>query len=183
MAIIEQCNNCGRSLSDCPYYDKDSVGLCQNYVKPIDNSRFFSNFFSPKGRIGRVQYLVTVLIAVAFYLLLSFVLGLIVGMIFGQDDFYILLVSIISFIPAAALVIVAGLKRCHDAGVDWWYSIIPILLMFASGLFLLVIGAAAFFFLFFQKSEEGLNECGTEPLKPYSAQVDWVEDKATSPHR
>lgn len=182
MAIIEQCNNCGRSLSDCPYYDKDSVGLCQNYVNPIDNSRFFSNFFSPKGRIGRVQYLVTVLIAVAFYLLLSFVLGLIVGMIFGQDDFYILLVSIISFIPAAALVIVAGLKRCH-AGVDWWYSIIPILLMFASGLFLLVIGAAAFFFLFFQKSEEGLNECGTEPLKPYSAQVDWVEDKATSPHR
>jgi len=177
MAIIEQCNNCGRSLSECPYYDKDQAGVCNHYVKPIDNSRFFSNFFSAKGRIGRVQYLVTVLIAVAFYLLLSFVLGLLVGMKYGQNDFYINLIVIICFIPAAALIILAGLKRCHDAGVDWWYSIVPILLVFITGLIPLIIGAAAFFFLFFQKSDEGLNEFGTEPLKPYSTQVEWKEEQ------
>lgn len=174
MAIIEQCEKCGRSISECPYYDKDQVGLCQNYVKPIDNSRFFSNFFSAKGRIGRVQYLVTVLIAVAVYLLLSYALAFFISRHFGPKND---LISVICFIPCAALIILAGLKRCHDAGVDWWYSIIPILLMFITGLVIWVIGAAAFFFLFFQKSVEGLNEFGSEPLKPYLPQIQWKEEK------
>ena len=79
MAIQDQCNKCGRSLSDCPYYDKDYTGICRYYVEPIDNSKFFSHFFTAKGRIGRVQYLVTALIAVAFYALLYFGIGKISG--------------------------------------------------------------------------------------------------------
>ena len=51
------------------------------------------------------------------------------------------------------------------------------LLIFATGLAVLMIGAVAFFFLFFQKSIDGLNEFGTEPLKPYLPQVEWKEEK------
>ncbi len=177
MAIIEQCNHCGRSLSECPYYDKDHVGLCRNYVNPIDNSHFFSHFFSPKGRIGRVQYLVTVLIAVAFYALLAYGVVAIIDKTYGQNEVIDRVIIIVSFILAAVLVVFAGLKRCHDAGVDWWYAIIPILLIFFMGLSVLMIGAVAFFFLFFQKSIDGLNEFGTEPLKPYLPQVEWKEEK------
>jgi uncharacterized membrane protein YhaH (DUF805 family) len=168
MAIVEQCNKCRRSLSECPYYNKDDVGFCENYVKPIDNSRFFSHFFSPKGRIGRLQYLVTVLIVVALYALVCYLLRFFLS----ADEIRNSAIPSICFIPSAALVIVAGLKRCHDAGVDWWYAIIPIVLLFVFGLVELVIGAAAFFFLFFQKGEDGLNEYGSEPLKPYLPQIE-----------
>lgn len=176
MAITEQCENCGRSLSECPYYDKDSIEVCQNYVKPIDNSGFFAHFFSPKGRIGRVQYLVTVLIATAFYVLMAYVIGSFIGKTFGQNEDIERIITIVSFILAAALIIIAGLKRCHDGGVDWWYAIIPIALLFATGLSLLIIGSAAVFFLFFQKSEVGLNEHGTEPLEPYLPQIGWQQE-------
>ena len=180
MAIVEQCNKCGRSLSECPYYNKEYVGLCQNYVKPIDNSRFFSHFLSVKGRIGRIQYLVTALIAIALYLLLFYLLGYFFPTVYGPDGYEIKNIVIntaISFIPAAALIILAGLKRCHDSGADWWYAIIPIMLVFITGLLPLMIGAAAFFFLFFQKSEEGLNEHGSEPLKPYLPQIEWQDNQ------
>jgi hypothetical protein len=40
-----------------------------------------------------------------------------------------------------------------------------------------MIGAVAFFFLFFQKSIDGLNDFGTEPLKPYLPQVECEEEK------
>ena len=173
MANVEQCNKCGRSLSECPYYDKDSVGICRHYVDPIDNSRFFSNFFSPKGRIGRIQYLVTALIAVGLFGLLYYLLRFIFPTVDGPDGERNEAINmIISFIPAATLIILAGLKRCHDAGVDWWYALMPILLLFVTGLAVWVVGAAGLFFLFFQKSEVGLNECGTEPLKPYLPQIE-----------
>ncbi len=170
MANVEQCNKCGRSISECPYYKKDDVGFCENYVKPIDNSRFFSHFFSAKGRIGRLQYLVTVLIVVAVYALVYYLLRF-----FPTADGYEIWNSVIHticFILAAALIIIAGLKRCHDAGVDWWYATIPIVVLFVMGLVVLIIGAAAFFFLFFQKGEDGLNEYGSEPLKPYLPQIE-----------
>lgn len=172
MANVEQCNKCGRSVSECPYYDKDVDGLCRYYVTPIDNSKFFGHFFSAKGRIGRVQYLVTALIAVAFFVLVSYVIAPFIGKFFEQNEVINNIITVVGFILAAALIILAGLKRCNDAGVDWWYAIIPILLLFVTGLAVLVIGAAALFFLFFQKSEVGLNECGSEPLKPYLPQIE-----------
>ena len=171
MAFEDQCNKCGRSLSDCPYYSKDNTGICRYYVEPIDNSKFFSHFFTAKGRIGRVQYLVTALIAVAFYALLYF--G--IGKISGINEVTGSIITLIGFILAAALITLAGLKRCHDLGVDWWYAVIPVLLIFITGIAIWVIGAAALFFLFFQKSEDGPNEYGTEPLKPYLTQVESLE--------
>lgn len=174
MAIVEQCNKCGRSLCECPYYDKDDVGFCEHYVKPIDNSRFFSHFFSAKGRIGRLQYLVTVLIVVALYALVYYLLRYFFPTVDGSDGNEIMnsTIDTICFIPVAALIIIAGLKRCHDAGVDWWYAIVPIALLFVTGLWVLIIGAAALFFLFFQKGEDGLNEYGSKPLKPYLPQIE-----------
>lgn len=173
MTIVKQCDKCRYSLSECPYYNKDYVGICRHYVEPIDNSRFFSNFFSAKGRIGRIQYLVTALIAIGLFGLLYYLMRFFFPMVDGPDaERNASINMIISFIPAAALIIIAGLKRCHDAGVDWWYAVIPIMLLFVTGLAVLIIGAAGLFFLFFQKGEEGLNEYGTEPLKPYLPQIE-----------
>lgn len=182
MAIIEQCEKCGRSLSSCPFYDKDSVYICQNYEKPIDNSRFFSNFFISKGRIGRVQYLVTVLISVAFYYLFAFAIGAILASVLGSNFVTenIILITFFCLIPSAALIIIAGLKRCHDSGADWWYAIVPVLLLFVSGLLFLMIGAVAFFFLFFQKGDEDINEYGTVPLMPYQPQIEWDQTLNTN---
>ena len=85
----------------------------------------------------------------------------------------LILISVIAFIPSAALMIVAGLKRCHDSGVDWWYAIMPVVLLFMVNIITIILGAAAFFFLFFQKGNEGVNPYGTEPLKPYQPQIQW----------
>lgn len=82
----------------------------------------------------------------------------------------LILISVIAFIPSAALMIVAG-KRCHDSGVDWWYAIMPVALLFMVNIITIILGAAAFFFLFFQKGDEGVNPHGTEPFKPCQPQI------------
>lgn len=180
MAIIEQCSRCGRELSSCPYYDKDATEPCKSYQFPIDNSGFFSNFFSINGRIGRVQYLVMMLITVIVFYALTFYISFWVAATTGTGDIdkKILIITVIAAIPASALMIVAGIRRCHDSGASWWYSIMPIVLLFSINILTIVLGAGAIFFLFFQKGDEFVNNYGTEPLKTYKSQVRWnVEEK------
>lgn len=179
MAINEQCSKCGRDLGSCPFYSKEEANPCNNYLNPIDNSAFFSHFFTTKGRIGRVQYLVTVLIAVALFYLICFYTGMLVGATVGASAISsnTTLIITICFIPAAALIIIAGIKRCHDSSAAWGYALMPIILLFVVGLIPLIIGLAAFFFLLIQKGDEGLNAYGTEPLKPYAPQIEWHQEE------
>ena len=174
MAINEQCYKCGRDYGSCPYYVQEEVNPCQYYLKPIDNSGFFSHFLSSKGRIGRIQYLVTVLIAVAIYIALCFIVGALVGPYAVQNN--AILISLLCMIPSAALIILAGLKRCHDSSADWWYAIVPIVLLFVTGLIVVAIGVIAFIYLYCQKGDEGLNAFGSEPLKPYEEQIRWQQE-------
>ena len=168
MAIPEQCENCRIGASSCRFYDKDNPNVCQFYVKPIDNSGFFSNFFSFDGRIGRLQYLVMILIGLALSVLLFMLLvGTDVDDIRGADLFQ----KIISFIPLIFFLILGGVKRCNDTGDAKWMSLIaPISLFVPLGIFIFLI---AILYLCLKKGQEGLNENGTEPLKPYQSQVGW----------
>ena len=169
MAIPEQCENCRIGASSCRFYDKDNPNVCQNYVKPIDNSGFFSNFFSLDGRIGRLQYLVMVLIGLALSVLLfMFFVGTDVDDIRGAG-FYD---KLISNVPLIFMLIWGGIKRCNDTGDAKWMSlIVPISLFLPfAGIFIFLI---AILYFCLKKGQEGLNENGTEPLKPYQSQVGW----------
>lgn len=157
MAIVEQCNKCGQGLGNCPFFSHEEINPCQNYIKPIDNSGFFSHFFSPKGRIGRKQYLVTVLIACAFYVLACIVCAMAgPGAVHNNAD----LILLFCIIPCMILIILASIKRSHDFGED--------------GLF--IFKAFAKFQLHCKEGDEGLNAYGSEPLEPYDEQIAWQED-------
>ena len=155
MAIIEQCNRCGRGLGSCPFYSHEENDPCQNYLKPIDNSRFFSHFFSPKGRIGRTQYLVTVLIACAIWVL-SFIICTLVDSDTLQNQERLIL--LLTLIPCVILIAMADIKRSHDLGEDGWY-----------------IFKTSNINLFCKEGDEGLNAYGSVPLEPYDDQIIWQQ--------
>ncbi|MBR5673488.1 MAG: DUF805 domain-containing protein [Muribaculaceae bacterium] len=156
MAIIEQCNQCGRSLGSCPYFIQEEVNPCQNYLKPIDNSGFFSHFLSPRGRIGRIQYLVTTLVAIVFCVVLYFIISALVGPSAFQNNAELIL--LFCLIPTVALIILAGIKRCHDFGEDWQFAM------------------TGFIHMYCKDGDEGVNAFGTEPLKPYEEQIVWQQE-------
>ena len=155
MAIIEQCNRCGRGLGSCPFYSHEENDPCQYYLKPIDNSRFFSHFFSPKGRIGRTQYLVTVLIACAIWVL-SFIICTLVDSDALQNHERLIL--LLTLIPCVILIALADIKRSHDLGEDGWY-----------------IFKTSNINLFCKEGDEGLNAYGSEPLEPYDDLIIWQQ--------
>lgn len=156
MAIIEQCNQCGRGLGSCPYFNQEEANPCQYYLKPIDNSGFFSHFLSQKGRIGRTQYFVTALIALVLCVVLFFIVIAIVGPSAAQDNQA--LIMLLCFIPAVALMFLASTKRAHDMSEDWSFAL------------------SSFLHLYCKNGDEGLNAYGTEPLKPYEDQVNWQQE-------
>jgi uncharacterized membrane protein YhaH (DUF805 family) len=156
MAIIEQCNRCGRGLGNCPFYSQEEIEPCQNYLKPIDNSGFFSHFFSPKGRIGRIQYLVTVLIACAIWVLSFMICSMVDSDALQNQERLILLLTLI---PCVILIILAGIKRSHDLGEDGWY----------------IFNAFTNFNLYCKEGDEGLNAYGSEPLEPFDDQIIWQQ--------
>ena len=156
MAIIEQCNKCGRGLGSCPFFSHEEVNPCQNYLKPIDNSGFFSHFFRSKGRIGRIQYLVTVLMACAISVLAFIICAMVIPDERQSQERLLLLLCLI---PCVILIIMADIKRSHDLGEDGWYA----------------FKAFTLYQLFFKEGDEGLNAYGSVPLEPYDDQIYWQE--------
>lgn len=176
MAIIEQCNKCGRDFSECPYYNQEENLPCQFYQLPIDNSGFFSNFFSTKGRIGRVQYLVITLIGIALAFLISLYIGVLYAALTGDVDYdntTSTVIGCIALLPLVVVMVLAGIKRCKDSGTDTWYAYIPAVCLFILNGILGILCIISIFYLFFQKGDEGINPHGTEPLKPYQPQIQW----------
>ena len=158
MAVLEQCNQCGRGLGSCPYFIHQEVNPCQFYVKPIDNSGFFSHFLSTKGRIGPTQYRVTSLIAVVMCVVLYIIMRVFVWPSTFQNNENLIL--LICLIPTVILIYFARIKRCHDFGEDlsftWRFM--------------------AEFKISYKDGDEGLNAYGTEPLIPYEDQVNWQQE-------
>ncbi len=158
MAIIEQCRKCRRNLSDCPYYVQEEVKPCKNYMYPIDNSTFFSNFLSRKGRIGKTQYQVIGLISLCVLFLCMYLASIIVGflMAYNINIFVCVIIFFLIITPPFIIISFAKKRRCNDLGTSSRYT--------------------TFKESIFNNGEDGINENGTEPLKPYAPQVEWREE-------
>ncbi len=147
--------------------------VCTLYVKPIDNSRMFSHWYSFTGRIGRLEYAITLVIAIVLYLLIANVVAMsyLAERIPYMSETQLYIYAFACMIPSAYLAVAAGVKRTHDTRVSPWYSLAPLVLLFYLNIFTLVLVCAGLIYLLKDAGEEGINEYGSNPAQPYDEQV------------
>ena len=104
----------------------------------------FANIWSTKGRIGRTEYLLSIIIHYGVTYMAGYFLG-----VSGLSDgatYGLWLIYLVS-IPTFIFFICQGAKRCHDRGNSGWFQIIPFY-----GLWML-----------FAPGERGINKYGSNP--------------------
>ncbi len=113
----------------------------QTVYTGINNSKgMFSRLFSAKGRIRRLEYGISFVIYILFYLFFNY--NEKSGSLGANADLA-LVVGLVVYV----LFILQSIKRSHDVGRSGWYILVPfygIYLLFASG-------------------DKGINEYGTDP--------------------
>ena len=110
----------------------------------------FKSPFSFNGRIRRLEYGLSQIIATVYYLFIVLILGGIMGAIGSQDsgaDGGFIIVMWIFMLPAMIFLWAQGAKRCHDIGNSGWFQLIPFY-----GLWML-----------FQDGYRGRNQYGEDP--------------------
>ncbi|NDV95010.1 DUF805 domain-containing protein [Dysgonomonas sp. 521] len=93
--------------------------------------RMFQNPFSIRGRIRRLEYGISYLIYMAYYM----IVGLVTSFMQNGDSPLALLFFIL-MLPAFWFMIAQGTKRCHDRDNSGWYQIIPfygLVMLFGDG--------------------------------------------------
>lgn len=86
----------------------------------------FKNPFSFKGRIRRLEYGISFIISI---------IGLIISVKYFSEDYYLIFQSSLRFF-FLYIIIMQGVKRCHDLGLNGFYQLIPlshIILVFKDG--------------------------------------------------
>jgi uncharacterized membrane protein YhaH (DUF805 family) len=106
----------------------------------------FKNPFSFDGRIRRMEYGITMIIYVVFYIL---------QMAITTAGSAGALIGVVLVIPMVWFLWAQGAKRCHDIGRSGWWQLIPLYV----------------FVLVFQDGEPGINTYGSNPKNPGSEQV------------
>ena len=134
---IDKKNEVITPISDVGAQQKTSQE--RNVMSPTKQG-MFRHPFSFKGRIRRLEYILTYLILYIFFLPINMLPDDSISE--GMAGLYIL-----SMIPAYWFLLAQGAKRCHDRGNSGWYQIIPFY-----GLWML-----------FADGEEGVNEYGPDP--------------------
>ena len=94
--------------------------------------------FSFKGRIGRIEYLLSHVIYTGSNLLSGYLIP------FIQNEWLGFLVSVFLFIPVFWFLIAQTAKRCHDRGMSGWAQLV----------------VPYQFILFFADSQQSENEYG-----------------------
>ena len=173
MSKQNQCEMCQRRCYSCGHYDESNDDYCQHFVKPIDNTKMFSHWYTTTGRIGRMEYILSLLLAlVAFGLMLG-----LVTFYMASNDITIetsweeRIFTWIVFGPSVAFLIFAGTKRAHDAGSPEWLAYAPVAYLVWPHLFLLIFGILGTLYLIKDPSEPGINEYGTSPSMAYDQQI------------
>ncbi len=174
MCSIEQCSRCRLDFDACGHYDHTDPAPCSHFVKPIDNSKMFARWYKFSGRIGRLEYVLTLAIAVVlyFYIMIGVALILQANGIDIETDLGKYIYSIGCMIPSLYIAIAAGVKRTHDTRISSWYSLVPLIPLFFLNIITLVIFCAGCVFLFKDAGEDGVNEYGSNPVQPYSKQLE-----------
>lgn len=177
MCSIEQCSRCRLDFDSCGHYDHTDPALCSHFVKPIDNSKMFARWYKFSGRIGRLEYAITLVMAIVLYFFILLGIGQILqatgNQIESETGLYIF--SIGCMIPSVYLAIAAGVKRTHDTRVSSWYSLVPLIPLFFLNVITFVIFCAGCIFLFKDAGEDGVNEHGSNPTQPYAEQLQLEE--------
>lgn len=173
MSNLHQCNRCGLRSYECGHYDHGNNDLCQHFILPLDNSRMFAHWYSFTGRIGRMEYMLTLLIALVLYFLVLFIAGQVMELNGWalENTLHLYLFTFICMIPSAYLAIAAGVKRAHDSGCSPWYALTPLIPVLFLNVITFVLFCAGCIFLFKDKGQEGVNEYGSNPNESYNQQV------------
>lgn len=174
MSNYEQCRRCRLDEHDCGFSDHDSNRYCQHYEKPINNSKKFGRLLLFTGRVGRLEYALTLVIAIVLYflvmVLMSNVLRLLGVYITTPAGIYIFTFG--CMLPSVYLAIAAGVKRANDTRVSKWYALVPLIPLFFLNVFTFIVMCVGGIYLFKDPGEEGVNEHGSNPAQPYDEQID-----------
>ena len=173
MGNIEQCARCRRNFDNCGHYDHTNTDLCSQYSLPIDNSKMFNRWYKFSGRIGRMEYAITLVVAIVLYFFVLLGVGQILRLtgctINTETGLYIF--SIGCMIPSVYIAIAAGVKRTHDTRVSSWYSLVPLIPLFFINVITVVLFCAGCVYLFKDEGENGVNEHGSNPVQSYAEQI------------
>ena len=173
MCNIEQCSRCRNNFDTCGYYDHSNPAACSQYIRPLDNSKMFARWYKFSGRIGRLEYAITLVAAIVLYFFVLLGVGQILRLtghtIDSETDMYVY--SIGCMIPSVYIAIAAGVKRTHDTRVSSWYSLVPLIPLFFINIITIVLFCAGCIYLFKDEGEDGVNEHGSNPVQPYSEQI------------
>ncbi|MEZ5003097.1 MAG: DUF805 domain-containing protein [Chitinophagales bacterium] len=101
----------------------------------------FKNIFSFKGRIGRLEYVLSVVIFLFMTIITSGVSTL------EASDVAVGYLILLMFIPLLWILLAQGCKRCHDLNKNGFYQLIPIFILW----------------MLFVKGTEGSNQYGNDP--------------------
>lgn len=173
MCNIEQCSRCRLDFDNCGHYDHTDPTPCSHFVKPIDNSKMFARWYKFSGRIGRMEYAITLAAAIViyFFILLGVSQILKATGITIETEAGIYVFTIGCMLPSVYLAIAAGVKRTHDTRVSSWYSLVPLIPLFFLNVITFVIFCAGCIFLFKDEGEDGVNEHGSNPVQSYAEQI------------
>ena len=94
-------------------------------VGEIKNLIMFKAPFSFKGRIGMLEYFISVLIYIVYLLLIK---NYLIDYLFQsfEDVRTVFLVLSLSLIPAIYFALAQGAKRNHDIGNSGWFILLPL---------------------------------------------------------
>lgn len=81
-------------------------------------STCFGKYATFSGRASRSEYWWWYL----FNVLMSFMIGFIDGLVFGQNSIFTILCSLILLLPGISV----GVRRCHDTNHSGWWLLCPI---------------------------------------------------------
>jgi len=141
LTMSKVCRYCGRSFDD-------GQTVLENEQEPMVQSPFVEDFedtspydfsnkglfkrpFSFEGRIRRLEYGLSILIYMAY----AVVLGVIMGMLLPSYSDSTILIHLL-LLPGYYFILAQGAKRCHDRNNSGWYQFIPLYylwMIFADG--------------------------------------------------
>ncbi|MCH5238143.1 MAG: DUF805 domain-containing protein [Muribaculaceae bacterium] len=174
MSRQNQCEMCRKRCYSCGFYDDSNDDYCNHFEKPVDNSKMFSHIFSSEGRINRLEYFLSLVMAwgLAGILLWVAIFLLHDNGIELESGLQIRLFLAVTLGPSLGLIWLAGKKRAHDSGAPEWLALAPVSLILWPHLFTLVFAILGTLYLLKDASEEGVNEYGTNPNIPYDTQIE-----------
>ena len=133
----------------------------------------FSHILSSDGRIGRLEYFLTLVIS---WILAGIMIA--IGIFVISENEIIIetglqerIFLICTLGPSIVLVFLAGQKRVHDAGSPEWLAFAPVVLILYPHLFTLIFAILGTIYLLKDRSEDKINEYGTIPSLHYDKQI------------